>query len=80
MEACGGKPGYKIGKRRKCIFHEEEIQMPNKYMKRRSTSLAIRKCRLKIQRGITAYLIEQLKEKIVIILKAGEDAEKLDCW
>lgn len=32
------QPSYKIGKRHECIFHQEEIQMPNQYMKRYSAS------------------------------------------
>lgn len=53
----GEKPGYKIGKRHECIFHEEEIQMPNKMF----SITSHKEMQIEIQCGVTAYLIEQVK-------------------
>lgn len=58
---------------------EKDIQLANKHMKIFSTSLAVRKYKLKSQQDINIQLLECLKiKKIVIRPDAGEDAEKLD--
>ena len=52
---------YKIGKRHEYVFHQEELQVPNKNMKRCLTPLAIREMQIKNAMWYLCILIRRDK-------------------
>lgn len=58
-------------------FIEEDTWMPNKHMKICSSSLIIRKCKLKPQQDATTRLLEKPKLENLTIPSVGEDVEQL---
>ena len=58
-------------------FTKEELSMLSKNMKRCSTTVAIRKCKLRPEWDATAYLLEYLKWEVLTIPGTGEDKKQL---
>ena len=65
-------------------FSKENTQMPNKHMKRCSTSLIIRKMQIKTKMSTTSHPLGRLLSKTQKITNIGEDMGKLKpllhCW
>lgn len=67
----------KNSKRFEQIFHQKKMWMANKYIKRCSKSLTIRKIQLKSKWYTTIYLPELLKLQRLTIPTIGKGVEQL---